>query len=275
MKPIALGALAVLALCAAAPQPATRLHYTGYALGLPVMSFTIDLAQTDVAQTDVAQTGRAYDVAVDYRTTGVWGALFPMRRQMISQGVSTAAGPRPARVEVNSQMRGRVFHAVVRFGAGGPTVQILSAPLPGDDPRDRFQPIPAALTADSTDTISAVLAVLRDEAANGRCDADVHVFDGRMLSELQAASAPDDTIAADHGSLFAGTAHKCSFTGRMLAGFPPPPNDNQSRDRRPPPAGLAWIAPVGPAGAMLPVRVSFGGAGGRLLTFYLDARQAD
>ena len=87
-----------------------------------------------------------------------------------------------------------------------------------------------------------------------------------------AKLAPDVAIIVynDHASAFSGLAHKCIFTGTLLAGGPRPPPDGDRR--RPPPVGYAWIAPIGPGGEMLLVRVAFSTPTGSL-TFYLDQRQ--
>jgi len=258
MKRIVWGLVAGLACSGAgfAGQTRTALHYTGYVLGLPVMSFSIELAQTQ----------QKYDVGIDYHTTGLFGVFFPVDRQVSATGT----GVRPERFEINGQARGRIYHAIVHFGPGAPVVVDLSPPQPARDPRDQFQPVPPALTLDAVDHISATLALLRQVAATGRCEREAHVFDGRMLTDLRAVTAPDEMLRADHASAFSGLAHKCIFTGTLLAGGPPPPPDGDRR--RPPPVGYAWIAPIGPGGEMLLVRVAFSTPTGSL-TFYLDQRQ--
>jgi hypothetical protein len=243
------------------------LHYTGYTHGLPVLSFSVDLSRHD----------QSYQVGVEYHTTGLYGLFFPVERQVSASGIETGSGTRPERFEINGEARGHVYHAILHFGQGLPQVDDESPQQTSDDWHDQFQPVPPALTADSTDHISAVLGLLRQETVSGKCDADVHVFDGRILSDLRAASAPDEALEAENGSSFSGMAHKCTFTGSVLAGGPkPPPQDDDDdqaermREKQPPPGGAAWMAPIGPDGQMELVRVAFTAANGSVVTLYLD-----
>jgi len=260
MKRILRGLIAGLAWhgAAHAAESRTLLHYTGYAWGLPVMSFNIDLAQEN----------QTYNVAIEYHTTGLFRVFFPVDRQVRASGTDTQAGVIPRQFEIDGQARGRVYHAIVHFGAGTPTVDNESPRAPTPDPRDQFQPIPPALTQGSIDHIAATLALLREVSSSGRCEREAHVFDGRMLTDLHAVTAPDELLRAVHGSVYAGVAHKCIFTGHVLAGGPKPPPGGDRR-RGPPPIGSAWIAPIGPGGEMLLVRVAFSTPTGSL-TFYLD-----
>jgi len=262
MHRIICGLIAALACSAAAPIAPTRtaLHFTGYVLGLPVMNFAIDLAQS----------GETYDVQMNYHTTGPIRVFFPADREVTAHGTSTATRVQPLEYEINGQARGRIYHAIIHFGAVTPVVDNESPREPAN-PRDQFQPIPPALTANAIDNVSAVLGLLRQVAATGRCERDAHVFDGRMLTDLRATTAPDQLLTADHGSVFAGVAHQCRFTGQVLAGGPKPP-PGRDRRRGPPPVGTAWIAPIGPAGEMLLVRVAFTTPTGSLV-FYLDQNQ--
>ncbi len=266
------GMMGMLALAgvARATQTRTALHYTGYTHGLRVMSFSVDLSRSN----------HAYQVGVEYHTTGLYGLFFPVEREITASGAETAAGPRPDRFEINGEARGHIYHAILHFGAGEPQVDNESPPQDDDDAADQFQPMPAGVAIDSTDHVSAVLGLLRKEARSGRCDADVHVFDGRMLTGLHAATAPDETLVAEHGSSFAGMAHKCIFTGAVLAGGPKPTasDDNEQQERlreKQPSTGAAWIAPVGPNGQMELVRVAFTTPSGSLVTLYLDKAQPE
>ena len=80
-----------------------------------------------------------------------------------------------------------------------------------------------------------------------RYDESLRVDYDRLAAWItQAAGGP--------GAIFAGTALRCDFVGRMLAGFwLDRPHTTPGRPR----GGSAWFASVQPGAPPLPVRMSF------------------
>lgn len=265
MKRLIIGFVAALAVTPSARAADFReqLHYTGYVHGIAVLSFSINREQS----------GGGYGVGVEYHTTGFYGFFFPVRRVAEVQGYLQNGAAEPRRYEMNGQARGHAYHAIVRFGAGLPTVDNESPHENSSDPRDQFLPVPPEATAHSTDYISAMLGVLGEEGAQGHCDGDAHLYDGRTVTDMRSKSEPDDILSGFHGAIFTGEAHKCRFTGDLIAGGPVQvgtKDDEREREKRPPPFGEAWIAPIGPGGAMELVRVAYTTENGSTMTMVLD-----
>lgn len=265
MKRLTLGFLAALSGLAPlwAADTHVLLHYTGYVHGIPVLSFSISREQS----------GNGYGIGIEYHTTGLYGFFFPVKREIEAQGYLAHGMVEPRRYEMNGQARGHVYHAVVTFGDGLPRVDNESPHQDDSDPRDRFLPVPPQATAHTTDYVSAVLGLLRKIASQGNCDGDTHLYDGRTVTDMRSSTEPDEMVQPGHGGIYAGLAHKCRFTGDVLAGGPVQIGsiaDERAREKLPPPFGEAWIAPIGPNGQMELVRVAYTTQNGSTMTMVLD-----
>ena len=116
------------------------------------------------------------------------------------------------------------------------------------------EPLPGALQRDSEDALSALTQLLGRVERSGSCNTTARVFDGRRLSEIDASTRGLESLGHAAGSIFAGTALRCDFVGRMLAGFVlDRPHTTPGRPHH----GSAWFAPLQLGGPALPVRISF------------------
>ena len=237
---LVLALLGWVAPAAAEPKPiAYNLHYQAVSLGFVVM-------QMDAS---VRISARTYDVAVSYHTAGFAGFLYPGRQSEQVSGVWEGDRAAPERYVASGEWRGRPRRADIVYRSGQPDILEL---LPSNT--DERAPVPPALQRDSEDTLSALAQLLGHVQRRGSCDTAARVFDGRRLSEIDASTRGLELLGRGPGAIFAGTALRCDFVGRMLAGFVlDRPHTTLGRPHH----GSAWFAPLQPGGPALPVRISF------------------
>ena len=226
---------------AAEPPPiAYNLHYQAISLGFSIM-------QMDVSVRILPST---YEIALSYHTAGLAGFLYPGRQSEQVSGVWEGDHAAPQRYLASGEWRSRPRRADIVYRGGQPDILEL---LPPDT--DEREPVPRALQRGTEDTLSALLQLLDHVERNGSCNTAARIFDGRRLSEIDASTMGLESVGRGPGGTFAGTALRCDFVGRMLAGFVlDRPHTTPGRAHH----GSAWFAPLRPGGPTLPVRISFG-----------------
>lgn len=191
----------------------------------------------------------SYRVQLAYHTTGLAGVLFRGHQRSVAEGGWAGLRAAPGRFATAGEWRGTPRETVIDYVNGQPAVRSMVPP--NEDERD---PVPAALQADTIDTLSALAQLIWQVQARGRCDGQTTTFDGRRLADITARTAGEEVLAPTARSSFSGPALRCDFEGRQRAGFLR--GEDQARLRRPQ-AGSAWLAPVEPGGPPVPVRIAF------------------
>lgn len=223
---------------AAANEP-MHASYATYAAGLHV---------ADVASAFVFGPW-TYQMQFAYRTTGVVGFFYRGHESDSVHGTWRGQQAEPSHYNGHGVWRGEERDVELDYLHGSPVVQKLVPP--NDAERET---VPEALRQNTIDSLSALAQLLHIVSATGRCDTTVRTFDGRRMSEISAHTIGNEQLAKSDRSAFAGSALRCDFEGRLVAGFKH--GGDRDRDSRPM-HGSAWIAPVGPGGDKLPVRLTF------------------
>ncbi len=155
----------------------------------------------------------------------------------------------PQRYLASGQWRGRPRRLDIIYREGQPDILELSPPI-----TEEREPVPPAEQRNTEDTLSALAQLLRQVERNGSCNTSARVFDGRRLSEIDASIVGLQTLGRAAGAIFAGTALRCDFVGRMIAGFLlNRPHSTPGRPRR----GSGWFASLQQGAPAVPVRMSF------------------
>jgi hypothetical protein len=226
---------------AALAQAPVSVHasYTTYAAGLQV-------ADVDAG---VNMGPREYRMSLAFRTTGMAGFFVRGQQYDTVEGSWRGTRAEPERYVGQGDWHGTERVADIIYEHGHPRVRQLT-PV-ADDPRE---PVPDSLQANSVDALSALMELMRTVSRTGRCDTAVRTFDGRRAVEIEAHTVGREVLESTSRSNFAGTALRCSFSGRLVAGF----KVGGDRDREARPLhGSAWLAPVVAGGPPIPVRLSF------------------
>lgn len=241
---------------AAAPPPAVELHlsYEAYAAGVPVADMTADLRTT----------AADYHLALTSRTRGIINLLFKSDSISSADGGLTATGVRPAQYRSQGVYRGTARETRIDYPAGHPVVTLRT---PADEePRE---PIPADLQARGIDGISAIVAILQQIAATGRCDASRTIFDGRRVLDLTAVTNGPDTLDKTDRSPFDGPALRCTLASRQVAGFLVDGDTERAHEVR---HTTVWLKQVTEAGPLVPVRVEVETAWVGVVHIYLTGK---
>jgi hypothetical protein len=233
--------LALLLPFAATAQERSPIHlrYAVYAAGVNVVD--ID-SRLDLS-------AKRYRVDLAYRTTGLFSLIIHSEIESFAEGSLAAQGPQPLRFVSWGTLRGTPRRTVIDYINGQP---LLREQVPQND-NDR-EPVPVGMQRGTTDTLSAMVMLVREASDKGRCDGQAETFDGHRLLQITSRTAGEEKLATEDRSIFSGTALRCDFAGRQLAGFQP---DDPMEERPKLHHYQAWLAPLTPGGPRLPVRVVF------------------
>jgi len=232
----------VAARAQAAREPAreaVHAHYAAYSTGLNVLRLDVEFAVNP----------RDYRVHLVYRTAGTVGVLIHAEQDTTVEGTFAGDRPAPRRFFSYGHLRGHPRITQIDYPKGQPEVRTLTPPN-----EEEREPVPAAEQAGTVDSLSAMAQLVRQVNATGRCDGRSRTYDGRRLAELSARTAGQEALEPTGRSSFAGTALRCDFEGRQLAGFK---LDADRTAAQRPRRGSAWFAATTPGGPMIPVRMQF------------------
>jgi hypothetical protein len=221
-------------------QPAVSFHasYETYAAGMHVAQ----------VETGLSFGARTYQASLGYHTTGMVGFFFRGHQFDLASGSWDGIRAKPSRFVGEGSWRGIDRQVEIEYHDGKPIIRQLMPP--NDAERE---PVPDTLQANTIDTVSALVELIRVVNSTGRCETAARTFDGRRAVEIEAHTAGEEMLEPTSRSSFAGKALRCDFAGRMQAGFLF--GDDRERDSRPM-HGSAWLAPLA-GGPRLPVRMAF------------------
>jgi hypothetical protein len=244
----------VAALLAAAAGPAAAAggfaaEYAVYLGGLPALEATFTVA---------GPAGDAYGVEAAARTRGLLASLAPWENRTRSEGRVAADGRLVPRAhEVVSTWRGEPRSVALGYDAAGAVVSSRAVPAAEADARE---PVPDHLKPGTADVLTGVLGLLDAMDDGAGCDRTVPVYDGRRRYDIAVRSAGVRLLAPNRYSLFSGEATVCELRFRTLAGRPVGrersrfwrSEDGEGNQGWP---ATAYVAPAGPGGRMVPVRL--------------------
>lgn len=238
MRILAALALATSLLGAPATAEPFRATYAVVAAGMTVMEVEalIDLA-----------TPERYRIETSVRLTGMARVLVSGEQVTMAQGTWDGRLARPVRFASDGNWRGEPRRILMEYPGGEPAVRALVPPNESER-----EPVPADLQRGTVDSFSALAHLSRTVGATGSCDGSAAVFDGRRRSEFSAQTVTWERLAGWRGS-WGGEALRCTFEGRVVAGFRL--DDTQGQEWRRPQQGTAWLASVRPGTPPIPVRL--------------------
>lgn len=223
----------------AATVSTITMKYDGFAHGLIVLK--VDAVLT--------LSPGSYSGRLKLRTAGMINWVAHMDSDSQVRGAFGGGQAVPAHYDSAGTARGVFREMHIGYRDGNPAIERQTPPVD-----DQHTPVPAAGTAGSIDTMSAIALLVHRVGTSGTCDGTLRLFDGRRLTALTARTGGTVMLEPSARTHFNGQALRCDFEGTRLAGFARADNiPQQQRPRH----GSAWLAPVVPGAPPVPVRVTF------------------
>lgn len=204
----------------------------------------------------------AYDVRLDFRTTGLVSTIVTSNSESHATGRFGGGAPTPIEFTSVGQRDGDPRRAVLAYDRGNPVVRTL---VPNPEPQR--DPVPPEQTLGTVDPMSAMAELLRSVNAGGRCDGRATTFDGRRVITFTAHTAGMQDLPRTGYSPYAGPALRCDVVSQQLAGFKH--DRDEARMRRSQNAS-AWFARLRPDGPLVLVRATFPAIFFGTVTMYLQ-----
>jgi hypothetical protein len=202
-----------------------------------------------------------YRLDFDFRTAGLYGALFRGQNRTLVEGRWTAGGVMPLRYDSEGLWSGVPWITRITYAGGDPVVETLEPPREAE--RD---PVPPEQTRATIDSASAMALLIRHMAETGRCSGEARLYDGRRLMVLTARDGGRETLAPSARSPFSGTTLRCDFEGKLIGGVMHD-HDQTHLTRH----GTAWFAALPQSPIPLPIRLDFETAWVASATMYLES----
>ena len=238
MRLVALLVAAIALAYPAMAQEPLRLSYKTYAVGLHI-------AEAEAALNLGPWT---YQFALSFRTTGIVGVVVAGQNASAVHGTWNGDRAAPRQYTSSGIWRGEPRATQIDYDQGIPVIQQLLPPL--EPERDV---VPDTLRAGTTDSLTALVALIRTVARSGRCENSIRTFDGRRTAEIVSHTAGLETLEVTGRSSFAGPALRCDFSSRVLAGLR---TDEAAKPDYRPLRGSAWLAAVASDRPPIPVRLT-------------------
>jgi hypothetical protein len=183
------------------------------------LDYEIDIVGLEALAATVIMAGDTarYHVDIRARTTGMIGWMFPWVIGVSSNGNITDGRLQPVRHEQTSNFQGKDRSVFLEYDGHGGFLARRVVPDPHEDQREE---VPAAMTRDTLDIISAVLAGLHTVDRTGSCNGRVPVFDGRRRFDLLYSDNGREHIDPNEILGYGGgEALRCAIRVEPIAGY--------------------------------------------------------
>ena len=232
-------------------KPNIGLEYGVSIAGFPALAATATIA----ADSD------HYDIEIKAVTSGMIGAFFPWTIRIESKGNFAGEAMQPVEHAQISTFGGKDRSVILDYDGRGGFLERRVFPEAKEDDRDE---VPAAMTRDTLDIISAIFASLRGVGDTGACAGRKPVFDGRRRFDLAFTDVGRTVLRPISAGSFGGEALHCSVKIEPIAGYLQPDRKKKQFFSQTTPIDV-YVARVGAFGIEVPVRLESTSRYGRLL----------
>ncbi|MFT5180131.1 MAG: hypothetical protein ACI8S3_000002 [Alphaproteobacteria bacterium] len=226
----------------AAVPPAATLAGDGFRLSYDVYKSGFRALSLDF---DVALDGDGYRTDARLESAGIIGLLFAWRLDAVSKGQMQNASVVPQDHRFANHWRGRVRTVEIGYEAGVPS-QVRAEPPYGEDAK---RAVSADLLPGAVDPMSAVTAIVLENATGALCRPTTAVYDGRRRYDAQLTPLGAKILKASNYAPYAGPAEGCRLNFQRIAGF------KEGDDRMQKMSIDIWLADVGAGRGKVPVRL--------------------
>ena len=209
------------------------------------------------ADFDVKLDPKAYDIAIEARTQGMIGGLFPWQGSYRTAGHTEKDVLIPTQHTARSTWRKKEKLTEISYAPNG---EVLKMTTSEGGKTVTSRDIKPELTQDSVDLLTGTLLMIQSAKITDKCEGSIPVFDGKRRYNLVLKGNEMDEIRKSDYSIYSGPALKCTLNVEPVAGFKPKDQkrgwmavQNHTLARKKPPT--IWFAAVEPGGPVVPVRM--------------------
>ncbi len=248
-------ALTLMSAPASSQDIELQLNYGVYAKGFKGLSVEVAVSIQD----------SGYSAQLEAETAGLVSWFVDWQIQAVSEGVVDGTKLSPGAYKTRNQ-RGDTERSVeITYGKGGPP-QVVSVPSEEADDRP---PVSTDMTSGTIDPISALISTLLATTQAGVCPQPTAVFDGRRRYDVTATAVDPRKFPGSGIAPFSGAARGCLLDVVKLGGFKEKESSNRDVLNS---QIVVWLADVGDAEVMVPVRLEMRGRSGRTLVHLQQVR---
>ena len=238
-----------------------RLSYDVYKSGFRALSLEFDVA----LDFDAALGAGRYRTDARLESAGIIGWLFEWRLDAVSAGQLHNDAVVPVRHRFANSWRGRVRSVEIAYENGVPAKIRAEPPYDADAERA----VAADMLPGAVDPMSAVTAIVLENANGQLCRPSTAVYDGRRRYDAQLKPLGSRILKASNFAAYSGPAEGCHLSFKRIAGFKPGDErmNNMSID--------IWLADIGTGAGKVPVRLELNTPWGTGFAHLMRARSAD
>jgi hypothetical protein len=207
-------------------------------------------------RTSAEETTNGYTIATNLETRGVASAFVDLKGHSEVQGVLRGKVPRPQTYRSEVWRNGSDRHYGLRYLDDGNVVRTV----PPSAESVHLDPV---LVRGTVDQLTAYFLLERQLTRVGSCGLVVPVFDGSELYRLRFSDVKEETLSPDNYQGFAGPTHVCEVVREMIVANPDKKEGTYEQ-------GRLWYARLLPTGQMVPVRMEYDTAFGKVAGYLAE-----
>jgi hypothetical protein len=208
-------------------------------------------------RTSAEETTNGYTIATNLATRGVASAFVDLRGHSEVQGVLRGKVPRPQTYRSEVWRNGSDRRYGLRYSDDGNVVG--TAVLPSTEGVH----LDPAVVRGTVDQLTAYFLLERQLTRGGSCGLVVPVFDGSELYRLRFSDIKEETLSPDNYQGFAGPTRVCEVVREMIVANPDKKESTYDY-------GRLWYARLLPSGQMMPVRMEYDTAFGKVVGYLAE-----
>lgn len=211
---------------------------------------------------------QAYDMALDAKTEGFIGGMFPWKGSFNTAGHTDDKGTLiPTLHTKRSNWKEKLSITEMTYAPDG---TVLKATTNDQGKITSNKNIDENLSKHAVDLLTGTLAMLQSANSQGKCEGSFPVFDGKRRFNITLKDDGTEVLPKSRYSTFQGEAMRCILKVEPVAGFKEKDkkrgwmavqNHTEERHKLP----TLWLAPMAEGGQIVPVRMEIASAYGTVV----------
>lgn len=234
------------------------LKYDVYAGGFKALNATMEMDLDP----------KAYDLALEARTQGFIGKLFPWKAAYATSGHTDETGaPVPTLHMARSTWRDNVKLTEMDFDPNG---NLLKTTTQQNNKTTVDRDVDSELSANAVDMLTGTLMIMQNAGSTDNCKGSFPVFDGKRRFNITLQDDGRETLEKSEYSNFSGDALRCTIKVEPVAGFKAKDKNKgwlavqaHTEARHKPPT--IWLGRLENNGPVVPVRMEIASAYGAVV----------